>query len=236
MVRLLKEKLDDLRESVSRGVATAADDDDVLRDLVEEAAARRCPYCEEPVVSASIICIHCGFNAETRDFVRTRVEGLRLTSDFEDRSGRRRERARATASAMLAPVMLLAFGLLTRAVAGATLFDLPAAVNPLYLGGLAIATLIGVTALWVIARVWFRGLGPVHLAVVRLAAAYAVVDALMLFVAPILLIGLTIAALVHIILVSRLFEMELQDALVVGALTLLLKICVFLAMGVPWVL
>jgi len=96
-----------------------------------------------------------------------------------------------------------------------------------YALGYAIQLPIGLAVYWVCCLIWIGFDAPVHLTVLRLAGIYALVDLIgtVLGVVPILggVIGWMLALFFYVGLLMDLLEMDLQDTIIVGLLTYLVK-------------
>ncbi len=96
-----------------------------------------------------------------------------------------------------------------------------------YAIGYAIQVPIGLAVYWVCCLIWIGFDAPVHLTILRLAGIYALVDLIgtVIGFVPILggVIGWTIALFFYVGLLMDLLEMDLQDTIIVGLLTYLVK-------------
>ncbi len=90
--------------------------------------------------------------------------------------------------------------------------------------GLAIELAFGVAGLWVAAKVWLGGAGPLGLAILRLAGIYAMTDLIGIIVAPLLAVGWLITVVLYVVMLAWLFDVEIIESIMVALITFLLKV------------
>ncbi len=67
---------------------------------------------------------------------------------------------------------------------------------------LAIELAFGVAGLWVVAKLWLGGAGPLGLAILRLAGIYTAVDLLAVIIAPLFFVGWLIQLVCYVCLLA----------------------------------
>ncbi len=104
--------------------------------------------------------------------------------------------------------------------------DAPAAatVALLYPVVLAIELVFGVAGLWVVAKLWLGGAGPLGLAILRLAGIYTAVDLIAVITAPRLILGWIIQLVCYVCLLAWLFELEVSESMILALVTFVLKV------------
>ncbi|MHC4127136.1 MAG: hypothetical protein ACYTE6_01440 [Planctomycetota bacterium] len=90
--------------------------------------------------------------------------------------------------------------------------------------GLALELAFGVGGLWVAAKVWLGGAGPLDLAILRLAGIYAMTDLIGIVVAPLQMVGWIITLVLYVVMLAWLFDFEILESAFVALITFLLKI------------
>jgi hypothetical protein len=208
----------------------------LVADLVDEAARpRHCPGCGQTLMPGAVICVECGFDARIgacREPIVARAAPPPGTERTPSKWDLIVERARADSRRrsrmdVLYPLVLVGAGLVMIAMAGGAgtgAAFAPAGLTIAYFAGLVLSVALGVAALWVASHLWLGGAGPLPLAVLRLAAVYAVVDGVAVIAAPLLIIGWLLALAVYIGLMMWLFELDARDAVMLTALTFLIKL------------
>ena len=94
----------------------------------------------------------------------------------------------------------------------------------LYPIGLAIELVLGVAGLWLAAKLWLGGAGPLGLAILRLAGIYAMTDLIGIVVAPLLMVGWLIKIAVYVAMLAWLFDFEIAESIMVALITFVLKV------------
>ncbi len=89
---------------------------------------------------------------------------------------------------------------------------------------IAIQLVFGVAGLWVAAKLWLGGVGPLGLGILRLAGIYAITDLVALVAAPLMILGWFIHIILYVCLLAWLFDLEFSDSIIVAVITFLLKI------------
>jgi hypothetical protein len=90
--------------------------------------------------------------------------------------------------------------------------------------GLALELAFGVAGLWVAAKLWLGGAGPLGLAILRLAGIYATTDLIGMVVAPLQMVGWIITLVLYVVMLAWLFDFEVLESAFVALITFLLKI------------
>jgi hypothetical protein len=106
-----------------------------------------------------------------------------------------------------------------------------AALAALYPIGLAIELAFGVAGLWVAAKLWMGGAGPLGLAILRLAGIYAATDLIAIVVAPLLALGWFIKITLYVVMLAWLFDFEIVESIMVAVITFVLKFLAALAIA-----
>jgi len=144
----------------------------------------------------------------------------------------REESARAARNEWVIPFAIAA-------VAGIVVFSIAfAAAGPegpaIVLISRGIELVLGILGLWICATLWLGGVGPLGLAILRLAACYFTYDAIQmigaLFEIPV--IPWLIAVVVYISMLAWLFEIEWTDAFILAIVTGLIKVLAGVALAV----
>ncbi len=97
--------------------------------------------------------------------------------------------------------------------------------------GLAIQLAFGVAGLWIAAKVWMGGAGPLSLAILRLAGIYAMTDLIGIVVAPLLMVGWLIKISLYVVMLAWLFDFEIIESIIVALITFALKIITAVAVA-----
>jgi hypothetical protein len=90
--------------------------------------------------------------------------------------------------------------------------------------GLALELAFGVAGLWVAAKLWLGGAGPLDLAILRLAGIYAMTDLIGIVVAPLQMVGWLITLVLYVVMIAWLFDFEVIESAFVALITFLLKV------------
>jgi hypothetical protein len=90
--------------------------------------------------------------------------------------------------------------------------------------GLALELAFGVAGLWIAAKLWLGGAGPLGLAILRLAGIYAMTDLIGMVVAPLQMVGWLITLVLYVVMLAWLFDFEIVESAFVALITFLLKI------------
>lgn len=88
---------------------------------------------------------------------------------------------------------------------------------------LALALVFGVAGLWVAAKLWMGGAGPLGLAVLRLAGIYAMTDLIAMCTAPLMWVGWLLQLVCYVAMLAWLFELDAGESIAVALITFLLK-------------
>ena len=83
---------------------------------------------------------------------------------------------------------------------------------------------MGVAGLWLAAKLWLGGAGPLGLAILRLAGIYAMTDLIGIVVAPLLMVGWLIKIAVYVAMLAWLFDFEIAESIMVALITFVLKV------------
>lgn len=208
--------------------------------IAEPPATPACTRCGNQLMPGAVLCTNCGLDRRSGRCFESAVE--RPVDDVSvapaagrwDRVLERQavDAARAARREYFIPAAMLVLGV---GVVLALRFILngnaaPGALVGGYLIGLGIEVVVGVVGLFVAARLWLGGAGPLPLGILRLAGIYAVVDAVSIVVSPLLGFGWVIRLGVYLGLLSWLFDMDLRDSAMLGIITFALKIAVGFAL------
>jgi hypothetical protein len=125
-------------------------------------------------------------------------------------------------------VMLVVGGVLVMAVLLLREADDPDAPSRALLAlaypiGLAIQLAFGVAGLWIAAKLWLGGAGPLGLAILRLAGIYAMTDLIGTVVAPLLALGWFIKITLYVVMLAWLFDFEIIESIIVALITFAIK-------------
>lgn len=134
------------------------------------------------------------------------------------------EQADAAAAARLEyikPIVMLVGGVAVVMGMSVTAGGREALLYPIVL---AIELVFGVLGLYVATKLWLGGVGPLGLAILRLAGIYAVTDVVSLLTQPLLIVGWLITAAVYVGLLAWLFELEVMESVILALITFLLKL------------
>ena len=120
------------------------------------------------------------------------------------------------------PLVMLVIG--GTAVMGVRFFSAGAGAALLYPVALSIELVFGVAGLWLAAKLWLGGAGPLALAILRLAGIYAATDLIASLVSPWMFLGWAIHIACYLGLLTWLFELDLADSIMLAVITFLLKV------------
>lgn len=226
----------------------ALDDEPLPASLLGE-GPRTCGNCGMVLGSGAVVCMGCGFNTETGSLVSTRLppgEGKKCSKCGYELSGlktsrcpecgtlnlppRRAEQERRAAAdtvrdAYLKPAIMAVVGCaIAAAVMGAT-EGTDAVVGYAIL--FAASYVVGLVVFWACSLIWIGFDAPMHLVALQLAGVYGVTDAASSLVdlIPVMpaFLGWIIVATVYIGLLMEVMEIELQDAVILGFVTFVVK-------------
>jgi hypothetical protein len=216
---------------------------------------RACSNCGR-LLGSAIVCTSCGFNTETGKLLSTvkakAGKGRKCSKCGYSLAGldsalcpecgtinvpkSRRDRDREDSSKVvrneyIKPVLMMAIGLgVSLAIANSQGFGMEASI--IYLIKYAIFVPFGVLGFFLCCMIWIGFDAPMHLTAMRLAGIYAVVDAvdatLELMPLPIVLITWLVPAVLYIILLSQILDLELVDAFLLALVTFFIRMGVFI--------
>lgn len=95
---------------------------------------------------------------------------------------------------------------------------------------IAVELVFGLLGLWIAAKLWLGGVGPLGLGILRLAGIYAITDLIAMLVAPLMILGWFIRVVVYVGLLAWLFDLEPNDSIIVALITWLLKLVAWAVM------
>lgn len=222
------------------------------------AGARECPNCTMFLSAGAVICSRCGFNTSTGKVFGTDTRASRgqaclhcgyslaglktprcpecgaLNTPAERRRASEAKAARDTVRiAYVKPLIMFAVGfIISASVLGTVEDDWWALVA--YLIKYAIYVPTGVLGFFVCCYLWLGFDAPLHLTALRLAAVYAVTDAVgsMLWFLPIPFLAMVIALFVYVGLLADMLELELGDAVIVGFVTFVIRLVGMIAVSI----
>lgn len=94
----------------------------------------------------------------------------------------------------------------------------------LYPVRLVFALFFGVAGLWLAAKLWLGGVGPLGLAILRLAGIYAATDLIPIIAAPLQFLGWFVYLVCYVGLLAWLFDLEAIESMMLALITFVLKI------------
>ncbi len=94
----------------------------------------------------------------------------------------------------------------------------------LYVLVISIELIVGVAGLWAASALWLGGMGPLGLAILRLAGIYAMTDLIWLFLGELAFVGRLIRMVCYVAMLAWLFELDLGESIFLAILTFVLKI------------
>lgn len=223
---------------------------------------RTCPNCRILLARNAVICTACGLDTRTGHLLagpqekgRTCIQcGYSLRGLKSDRcpecgalNSTRGRKAHGEAKAArdtvreayTKPLIMFAGGLgvsIAAAMIGAGSANEGLLAAAAYLLKYAIYVPTGVAVFLACCLFWMGFDAPIHLIALRLAAVYAVTDAVGVFVAfiPLGIIQLGIMVIVYVGLLQDLLELDLSDAILVGVITFAVRAIMFMFL-LAWV-
>lgn len=178
-------------------------------------------------------CGKCGYSLKGLKEKRCPECGT-LIGRLTDRERRNRENAETVKWAYLKPVIQFGVGIL-----GIMLY-LTAMGEPdrilFHLVSYAIEVPIGVVVFLLCCAMWIGFDAPIHLIALRLAGVYALTNltSVVVGLVPIWFVGRTIVLAVYIGMLAESLDLEIQDAVIVGLLTFLVKVLIVAAIVVAF--
>ncbi len=118
-------------------------------------------------------------------------------------------------------VMMGVWAFADRGMADAPTGPLVALLYPVWL---LVELVFGVVGLWITTKLWLGGVGPLGLAILRLAGIYAATDLIQLVVAPLMIVGWIIHLVSYVLLLAWLFDLEIAESVILAVITFLLKV------------
>jgi hypothetical protein len=200
----------------------------------------RCKGCGHPLPDGAVLCVHCGLDLVSGKRHRSRVRragtvesasmGLSRWDDILAADSRAAVRAAWWDFIKPACIVLIGLCIVIAWMSGAAeSAEAPSAIGTLvagYLLRLAVQVAVGVAGLWILAHTWLGGAGPLHLAVVRLAAIYIVVDVIWIALSGFLLAAFVVGVFTYLGLLMWFFELEPAESLLLALITFFLKLAV----------
>lgn len=229
------------------------DDDPAGIASAANAQPRACVNCAMIMRPDTIICTRCGYNTETGQILGTDkkagagkkcgkcgydLTGLKTPKCPEcgtvNRPLTKQEQYRKDSRDLarreyLRPVILFAVAL---AIAAAINASIGRGVNlPEYLLTYAISVPIGLVVYLMCCAMFLGSDAPLGLTCLRLAAVFALADIIVgvASVVPVFYVTIAVVIASHGLLMHKLMDLDLQDALIVGAVTALTRYGVFFA-------
>ncbi len=236
------------------------EDDAAGLGAIAAAQPKECTNCGLFLPQATIICTRCGLNTQTGKVLGTQkvagegrqcikcgysLQGLKGTkcpecgtvnfvqTKEEKRREQDRKASRAVArNAYLKPIIVFIVGL--AAMVG--LFTMLGASTEGALVSLlmkyAIFVPIGVVVYFICCLLWMGFDAPMHLSALRLAAAFAVTDAISL---PAMLLGFLFGPIVLIcamgLILRDLMDLDIQDAIILAVILVVVQVAVVIAIN-----
>jgi hypothetical protein len=216
-----------------------------------------CPNCQSSMPHGAPICIQCGFDSRKNAIINTNqsvekarpggrgkcpecgysLKGLKhnkcpecgtLVLRQTERDKARYDSDRIARMAYIKPLLHFGVGILI--VAFFYLAQNEGEALMFYALKYAIQVPIGVVAFFLCCLLWMGFDAPMHLTALRLAGVYALVDAasLILSLLPLHFLGWVIVLAIYIGLLAEALELDLQDAIIVGVVTSLIRVLVAL--------
>lgn len=222
-----------------------------------------CPNCQSSMPHGAPICIQCGFDSRKNAIINTNqsverarpggrgkcpecgysLKGLKhnkcpecgtLVLRQTERDKARYDSDRIARMTYIKP--LLQFGIGALIISFYFLFHNDGEGLAKYFLSYAIQVPIGVAGFFLCCMLWMGFDAPMHITALRLAGVYALVDmtiVLLLVVLPIQFVGI-IALVVYVGLLAESLELDLQDAIIVGLVTFLIRFMVRIALLVHY--
>lgn len=220
-----------------------------------------CPNCQSSMPHGAPICVQCGFDSRNGQVIATQesVDNIRPTREkgkcpecgyslkglkstrcpecgtimarMTDREKAREDSVRVVRWAYLKPVLQFAIGSLVIACYYGSKHETDVVVR--YFLTYIITVPIGVLGYFLCCVLWMGFDAPMHLTALRLAGVYALVDMVYVLVGigpGVMMVGLLPLALYGALLAESL-DLELQDAIIVGLVTFLIKFGAMLAIA-----
>ncbi|MCA9289201.1 MAG: hypothetical protein KDA05_11485 [Phycisphaerales bacterium] len=249
-------------EPEDSGIIPLASDDGLGPAASGLDAPRTCPNCSILLARHAVICTACGYDTRSGHLLAGpdeggpkcvscgySLKGIKNQRCPECGTLNTRQNKRALAEAKAArdvvreaytkPLIMFGVGLAISVVAamiGAGSLSAGFTATAAYLIAYAIYVPLGVAVFLLCCLVWLGFDAPIHLIALRLAAVYAVTDAVGVFVAfiPLGIIQMAIIVIVHVGLLQDMLELDLTDAILVGLLTFGARLIIFL-FAVAWI-
>jgi len=212
-----------------------------------------CPGCQSSMPHGSTICVQCGFDTRKGAAITTlhavdkvrsgkghcpecgySLKGLKenrcpecgtIVTRQTEREKARYESARIARMAYIKPLIQFAIGAIGIGFILISQQETELFMNYLLLYGIRVP--IGVAVFFACCLVWMGFDAPMHLTAIRLAGVYALVDLLAVLLVTFLPIPLFINVIVLFVYVGLLadsLDLDLQDAIIVGLITYLVRI------------
>lgn len=199
----------------------------LLADAVKEQAkvtVRPCPNCGNPLRQDAALCLSCGFNPRTGQVMTTKMAKAETVPDDPYAAAKEKARRQATKLAVheyVKPALMTVCGV---AIAAALYGRTGGSEQVIgYLIGYIISASLAVLAFWLCGLLWLGFDAPISLTALRLlgiAAVAGAARATMWSVFPFFRLPFLVYIIFYIGLMASLFDMDLEDTILVTIITL----------------
>jgi hypothetical protein len=219
----------------AHGHGESADTSDLSSELTPEIVdevmthAPDCPRCGTAREPGTVVCVNCGYDTRTGDRLEVHVEGSVTAPAGCESSTAMWDRiiARARGDAVRKAwsqagwsVVVIVAGLAAMAFASTPDDTGLAARVAAHLPKLGTLVASGGFGLWIASRIWLGGVGPLPLAVLRLAAVYAGAYAVTLYATPLPFDGWFVTIAAYLVLLMWIFRLGVIDTWMLAVLTI----------------